>query len=219
MTSHRRRLGGAPGLAVVLVALTSGVAGCTADTGTAATTPALVTPAPPPGSGSDAAATDPADDQEATAADVAFVAAMIVHHEQAVELAGLARGRVADAELADLAERIALVQADEAEQMRTWLERRSTRDGGAEEHDHADDMAGAISRSTLDRAAELQGTAFDRLFIEAMVPHHRGAIEMAEARLAERGDSAVTRWARAIATAQALEIDRLLEIEARLPSG
>jgi uncharacterized protein (DUF305 family) len=142
-----------------------------------------------------------------------------VHHEQAVELAELAPGRVADPELADLAERIALVQADEAEQMRTWLERRSTRDGAADDHDHADDMAGAISRSTLDRAAELHGAAFDRLFVEAMVPHHRGAIEMAEARLAERGDSAVTRWARAIATAQALEIDRLLEIEARLPAG
>ena len=79
--------------------------------------------------------------------------------------------------------------------------------------------ASEISRSTLDRAAELRGTAFDRLFIEAMVPHHRGAIEMAEERLAVPGDSAVSRWARAIATAQALEIDRLLEIEARLPAS
>jgi uncharacterized protein (DUF305 family) len=49
-----------------------------------------------------------------------------------------------------------------------------------------------------------------------MVPHHRGALEMAEERLAEHGDATVARWARAIATLQALEIDRLLEIEARL---
>ena len=218
MTARGTRPLAIPAVALALVAL-GGVVGCTADTGTAAPTPAFVTPAPPAGAESDGAATGATVDQDATAADVAFVAAMIVHHEQAVELAELAPGRVADAELADLAERIALVQADEAEQMRTWLERRSTRDAAAEEHDHAEDMAGAISRSTLDRAGELHGAAFDRLFIEAMVPHHRGAIEMAEARLDERGDSAVTRWARAIATAQALEIDRLLEIEARLPAG
>jgi|SoiMethySBSTD1v2_1073268.scaffolds.fasta_scaffold830877_2 uncharacterized protein (DUF305 family) len=218
-TPRRRPLAAAPA-AVAFVALVAGVAGCTSDPGTAATTPAFVTPAPPSGAESDGTDTGAPVDQDATAADVAFVAAMIVHHEQAVELAELAPGRVADAELADLAERIALVQADEAEQMRTWLGRRSTRDGAADDHGHAeDDMSGAISRSTLDRAAELQGAAFDRLFVEAMVPHHRGAIEMAEARLAERGDSAVTRWARAIATAQALEIDRLLEIEARLPVG
>ena len=215
---RRFALATAPALAVAL-ALAGGVAGCTAGTDAPATTPSFVTPSPPPGSESDGTATGPPVDQEATTADLAFVAAMIVHHEQAVELAELAPGRVDDAELAEMAERIALVQADEAEQMRTWLERRSTRDDAGKGHGHADDMAGAISRSTLDRAAELQGTAFDRLFIDAMVPHHRGAIDMAEERLAAPGDSAVTRWARAIATAQALEIDRLLEIEARLPAG
>jgi uncharacterized protein (DUF305 family) len=219
MSRRGARAGAAPALAVAFAALVGGVAGCTSGAETAASTPPFVTPAPPPGSGSAGASAGAAVDQGATQADVAFVTAMIVHHEQAVELAELAPGRAADAELADLAERIALVQADEAEQMRRWLERRSTRDGATDDHDHDDDMAGAISRSTLDRAAELDGTAFDRLFVEAMVPHHRGAIEMAEARLAEPGDSAVTRWARAIATAQALEIDRLLEIEARLAAG
>ncbi len=156
-------------------------------------------------------------DGEATAADVTFVAAMVVHHEQAVELAELAPGRAADPEVAELANRIAVVQAAEAESMRRWLERRSSRDAAAE-HEHAEGMPGEISRSTIDRAAELNGAAFDRLFVSAMIPHHRGALEMAEARLAERGDPAVARWARAIATAQALEIDRFLEIEARLPA-
>ena len=52
-----------------------------------------------------------------------------------------------------------------------------------------------------------------------MIPHHQGALEMAEARMAASGDPAVARWARAIATAQALEIDRLAEIEARLPAA
>ena len=143
----------------------------------------------------------------------------MLFRSQAVELAELAPGRVADAELADLAGLIAVTQAAEAESMRGWLERRSSRDDAAAGHDHAESMAGAISRSTIDRAAGLDGAAFDRLFVSAMIPHHRGALEMAEERLAESGDPAVARWARAIATSQALEIDRMLEIEARLPAG
>ena len=199
------------------------MSGCTGpspdDSGTA-----FVTPAPPGGTRAGrvralGARTTHAGDGEATAADVAFIAAMVEHHEQAVELAELAPGRVADPELAELAGLIAVTQAAEAESMRGWLERRSSRDDAAAGHDHAESMAGEISRSTIDRAAGLDGAAFDRLFVSAMIPHHRGALEMSEERLAASGDPAVARWARAIATSQALEIDRMLEIEARLPSG
>ena len=205
----------------IAVLMAVGVSGCTGSAPDESGT-AFVTPAPPGGTepaGSARPDAGDAGDGEATAADVAFIAAMMEHHEQAVELAELAPGRVADAELADLAELIVLTQAAEAQSMRGWLERRSSRDDAAAGHDHAEWMAGAISRSTIDRAAGLDGAAFDRLFVSAMIPHHRGALEMSEKRLAESGDPAVARWARAIATSQALEIDRMLEIEARLPAG
>ncbi|MDQ2661050.1 MAG: DUF305 domain-containing protein [Actinomycetota bacterium] len=184
-----------------------------------------MTPAPPggseAGSGEPAASgglSDAPDENGATAADLAFMGAMVLHHEQAVELAELAPGRVQDRELAEFADRILAVQRAEADAMRAWVDKRRTRDDANAEHGHGA-MAGEISRSTFERAAALHGPAFDELFISAMVPHHRGAIEMAEARMAERGDAAVTRWARSIATSQALEIDRLLEIEARLAAG
>ena len=205
----------------IAVLMAVGVSGCTGSAPDESGT-AFVTPAPPGGTepaGSARPDADDAGDGEATAADVAFIAAMVEHHEQAVELAELAPGRVADAELADLAGLIVLTQAAEAQSMRGWLERRTSRDDAAAGHDHAEWMAGAISRSTIDRAAGLDGAAFDRLFVSAMIPHHRGALEMSEERLAESGDPAVARWARAIATSQALEIDRMLEIEARLPAG
>lgn len=216
----RRGLAFGAALAGVLAAGLT-VSGCTAEapdgTGTAT---GFVTP-DPPGGGTrtdDERGDDVASESETTAADLAFIDAMIAHHDQAVELTALAHGRAADSELADLAGRMHAVQAAEAEAMRSWVERRRTRDLPGDEHDHDETMRGEISRSILDRAAELEGAAFDQLFVETMVAHHRGAIEMAEARLAEQGDSAVARWARAIATAQALEVDRLLEIEARLDS-
>jgi uncharacterized protein (DUF305 family) len=190
---------------------------CTAVVADAPTT-AFVTPAPPGGTmpATGAAEAPGAADSEATAADAAFLEAMVAHHEQAVELAGLAPGRAADSELAELAARILSVQAAEAEAMRGWLDRHRARDLPVGDHAHVEAMSGEISRSTFDRALTLEGAEFDRLFLAAMLPHHRGAVEMSEARLAEHGDAAVTRWARAIATSQAIEIDRLREIEARL---
>jgi len=214
---HRRAV--CVALSAVLVAFL--MSACTAASDDSRTSTVFITPAPPGGSPTDgaSAATAVPTDSGATAADVAFVEAMVAHHEQAVELATLASTRTADPELADLAGRTLDVQAAEADAMRSWLERRRTRDLTSGEHDDADAMPGEISRSTLDRAAELDGAAFDELFIDAMVPHHRGAIEMAEARLTKAGDPAVARWARAIATSQALEVDRLLEIASRLASG
>ena len=211
----RRRAGVGAVLAAVLVA--TAVAGCTAAVDESPAT-VFVTPTPPGGgSETEGTATAPAD-SETTTADLAFIEAMVAHHEQAVELAGLAADHAADAELIDLASRIGAAQAAEADAMRSWLDRRRTRELPTDDHGH-EAMRGEISRSTLDRAAELDGAAFDELFIGAMLPHHRGAVEMAEARLAEAGDPAVARWARAIATSQSLEIDRLLEIEARLAEG
>jgi uncharacterized protein (DUF305 family) len=212
------RRGVAVGAAVAAVLVTSALAACTAPDDTGSTT-AFVTPTPPGGASATGRAAAPATESETTTEDLAFIEAMIAHHEQAVELAELAPGRAADAELAELASRMRVVQAAEADAMRSWLDRRSSRDLPADDHGHAEAMRGEISPSTIDRAAGLEGAAFDELFIGAMMSHHRGAVEMAEARLAEAGDPAVARWARAIATSQSLEIDRLLEIEARLAPG
>ena len=112
------RAGGRRAAGACLVVLAMCGTGCAAppgagpDTGRAS---AFVTPEPPERrSGVTAAPSAEASGQESTAADVGFVAAMVVHHEQAVALARLASGRVADPELAELASRIVLVQGAEA---------------------------------------------------------------------------------------------------------
>ncbi|MDQ0892653.1 DUF305 domain-containing protein [Agromyces ramosus] len=213
MRTVRRRPTAATAALIAMVGLS--ITACTAVPDPAPPTAALVTPSAPPGAESARSpASGRAYTQEAIAADFAFVAAMVVHHEQAVELAELAVGRAADPEIVSLAERMSLAQAAEASTMRSWLERRQAT---GESHEHGAAMEGEISRATLDRAAQVRGATFDRLFIAAMVPHHLGAVRMAEDRLAEPGDPAVARWARAMAEGQSLEVDRLREIEARLP--
>ena len=215
MRTERRRCTAATAALLAMVGVS--IAGCTSVPDPAPT--AFVTPSAPPGAESARIpASGGTDAEEATAADIAFDEAMIVQHEQAVEMAELAVDRAADPEIIALAERMSLTQAAEATAMRSWLERRQA--GGralGEAHEHEAAMEGEISRSTLDRAAQVRGASFDRLFVAAMVPHHLGAVRMAEDRLAEPGDPAVSRWARAIANAQSLEVERLQEIEARLP--
>jgi uncharacterized protein (DUF305 family) len=212
---ERRRPAAAATALIALVGVS--IAGCTSVPDPAPPT-TFVTPSAPAGAES---ARDPASGagaEEATAADLVFVGAMIAHHEQAVALAELAVDRATDPGIVSLAERMSLTQAAEASAMRSWLERRdATGRAPGDAHDHEAAMDGEISRSTLDRAARSGGAEFDRLFVAAMVPHHLGAVRMAEDRLAEPGDPAVSRWARAIANAQSLEVDRLHEIEARLP--
>ena len=55
----------------------------------------------------------------------------------------------------------------------------------------------------------LEGDAFDRAFLEMMIPHHQGAIDMAELVLQNAKHDELKEMARAIITAQQAEIDQM----------
>lgn len=64
-----------------------------------------------------------------------------------------------------------------------------------------DDMAGMLEGKT--------GDAFDKAFIEGMIPHHQGAIDMARAALQSAKHDEIKRMARDIISAQQEEIDMM----------
>ena len=64
-----------------------------------------------------------------TSADVQFLRDMIPHHQQAIEMAALAKDRTNRKELLDAAGRIDSSQKDEIEFMQKWLEERNERAG------------------------------------------------------------------------------------------
>lgn len=127
------------------------------------------------------AATDTA--RRPTPADVAFMTGMIGHHAQALVMSALVPGRSARADLALLAERITASQRDEISLMQQWL-----RDHGEEapdpaahaQHDagHAARMPGMLTPAELARLGAASGNDFDRLFLEFMIRHHEGALQM-----------------------------------------
>jgi len=117
---------------------------------------------------------------QATAADIAFMQGMIGHHQQAIEMTDLIPTHTATAAMKRLGDRIAISQNDEIRMMQRWLTNRgqSVPDMHAMHMHGATLMPGMLLPEEMDRLAAANGTAFDRLFLEGMIKHHGGALEM-----------------------------------------
>ena len=123
-----------------------------------------------------------------TPADVDFMQGMIVHHQQAVEMAALVEGRTNNEDIVSLAGRIDASQEDEIEFMTTWLTDRGepvamqmSHSGGDHSMHHGHhEMMGMATPAQMAELAASSGTAFDRLFLQLMIRHHAGAIDMVD---------------------------------------
>jgi uncharacterized protein (DUF305 family) len=154
--------------------------------------------------------------------DVAFMQAMIVHHQQAVEMAALAGDRTNNPAILKTADRIAAGQKDEMKFMTGWLTDRNeevTVPGmGHAGHDHRA-MKGMASPEQMTALAAAQGTAFDRQFLQLMTAHHRGAVEMVEELHKQPGtayDPVMFEFTNEVVTDQKAEIDRMNAVAAGL---
>jgi uncharacterized protein (DUF305 family) len=148
-------------------------------------------------------------------ADVQFMQDMIPHHHQAIEMAALVAGRTNRPELIDVAGRIDASQDDEIAFMQQWLRERGERvpdptaHAGMHTH-HA--MAGMASAEQMAALARAEGTDFDRLFLQLMITHHEGAVNMVEALLEQPGaafDPVLFEFTADIVNDQTAEIERM----------
>ena len=147
-------------------------------------------------------------------ADVTFAQQMIPHHEQAVEMSDLALepARGASADVTDLATRIRAAQKPEIEELTGFLEGwgEDVPSGHGDPGGHGGaghSMTGMMSEDQMDRLADSNGATFDRLWLEMMVEHHEGAVEMARTEIADGQDSRAK--ALAIIDAQTAEITQM----------
>jgi len=158
-------------------------------------------------------------------ADVTFMQGMIMHHQQAVDMAVLAKDRTNRAELVSIAGRIESSQADEIAFMRGWLAERGEpfempgMKGHAHHAHHS--MAGMASPQQMKALAAAKGVEFDRQFLTLMIAHHEGALIMVEDLLKEPGSAAdpvLFQFISDIETEQKGEIDRMDALLAGLSS-
>ncbi len=158
-----------------------------------------------------------------TRADVTFLQHMIVHHQQAVEMAVLVKERTNTEEIVAIAGRIESSQADEIAFMKGWLAARgepledpAMKGHGAHMH-HM--MAGMASPEQMQALAAAKGAEFDRQFLTLMIAHHEGAIEMVEKLLDADGSAAdpvLYRFVGDIDSEQTGEIERMDKLLASL---
>lgn len=159
----------------------------------------------------EAASPAPAGSSGATADDVMFAQMMIPHHQQAVVMADLAQTRAASPLVIELAAQIKAAQQPEIDQMTAWLDEWQAPTLSADEAMSAHGghgMAGMLTDEELQGLEQASGSSFDRLFAEAMIKHHEGAIAMAEP-VVDSGDPRVAALAQAIIATQQQEIATL----------
>ena len=150
-------------------------------------------PAPSSPSGSTAAAQ----------ADIDFAMNMIAHHQQAVEMSDIVLGKDGTApHVAELAERIKSAQQPEIDTMREWLT------GWGQDPDMGGMDHGGGMMSPVDLAAleDADGVTASRLFLEQMIMHHEGAVQMARKELGAGKDSDALDLAQRVVDDQTAEI-------------
>ncbi|MFC8665197.1 DUF305 domain-containing protein [Streptomyces sp. NPDC057199] len=149
-------------------------------------------------------------------ADVAFATEMIQHHRQAVDMAGMADSRGSSQEVKDLATKIKGAQDPEIKTMSGWLtswgEQVPEDMSGMEGHDMTSEMPGMMSSEDMDKLEKASGAEFDTMFLEMMVKHHEGAIEMAETEKKGGKDDAAQKLADDVVTAQTAEIEQMKKL-------
>jgi uncharacterized protein (DUF305 family) len=154
-------------------------------------------------------------------ADVKFMRDMIHHHAQALTMTALVEKRSESEDMRALAQRIDLSQRDEIEMMQEWLRSHDREPDAADSH-HAHDEALMPGMLTADEMKELEKARkgeFDRLFLERMIAHHRGALVMVEELLDQTGaaqESTVFAFTADVTADQSMEIDRMAAMLAGL---
>lgn len=155
---------------------------------------------------------------EHTEADVAFMQMMIVHHDQAVTMTEWVEDRTTDRDLRLMAERMRISQESEMEFMAGWLQDRGTPLRGDHADHSAGSMPGMLTEAQLEKLEAASGEEFERMFLQYMIQHHAGALEMVADLWADGGGNeiAIGRFARDVEGDQGIEIARMQQMLAEL---
>lgn len=168
-------------------------------------------------------------DADHNAQDVNFARNMVPHHEQAVTMSDLALARAANPQVKDLATRIKAAQAPEINLMRGWL---TSWDAGEADHGgHSSDtggmsmgggddrMRGMVDGPTMMQLGAASGQEFDRLFLQSMIAHHQGAVEMAKIQLEDGRFEPAKQLANQVITSQEKEIAEMGQLLRAVPAA
>jgi uncharacterized protein (DUF305 family) len=115
--------------------------------------------------------------------DLMFLTHMIVHHQQALEMAALVPTRSSREEFIRFARYVDGAQQAEIDQMNTLLSAAADRGMKAPHHPMSGDppMSGMLSKAQMAALAAARGPEFEKRWLQGMIYHHQGALDMARA--------------------------------------
>ena len=164
-------------------------------------------------------------DSSYSPADVSFMQGMIVHHQQAVAMAQLVKDRTNNDAILKTADRIEAGQKDEIKFMREWLQER--KEPAAMDHSmhsaHAGHhkMQGMASPAQMAALAAANSVEFDTQFLQLMIAHHQGALDMVKELHRAPGSAyepVMFEFTNEVVSDQQAEIDRMNAVLAGLSS-
>ena len=138
-------------------------------------------------------------------ADRLFLRLMIPHHQGAIAMAEVALKNAEHQEIRDLAEDIVVAQRDEIKELKAIKEQ----EFGTSEVPMEMSAQEMEAMGMMDPEELANKEPFDKAFIDAIIPHHRSAIEMANAAYRENNNLEIRALAETIVDAQTREIAQM----------
>lgn len=198
------------------LAASLGLAGCAANAGSGNSMPmdhgsgsAMSSAMPSAGSMS------PGANADHNQADVMFAQMMIPHHSQAVEMSDIMLAKSGmPAGVTALVTKIKAAQAPEIQQMTGWLTGWGAPTAMSDHSGHG--MTGMVDDSGIEKLKSATGTDAAKLFLEQMIGHHEGAIEMAQQEISAGKSPDAVKLGHDIVDAQQAEITQMKQLLATL---
>ncbi|MFN4044828.1 DUF305 domain-containing protein [Limnobacter sp.] len=176
---------------------------------------------------------------QANSIDIGFAQSMIIHHDQAISMAGIVKGKVSD-NIDLLAYGILTAQLQEIGQMKGWLTawgQRVTPPANApmawvenakgvtnvqdllyitQCKSTKGQMPGMLNVNELNHMRSMNGAELERNFLEAMIKHHEAAIPMARFAINNGQSLLVKGLAKALIREQNAEITAMKKLLTQL---
>lgn len=145
--------------------------------------------------------------------DVQFAQEMIAHHQQALDMAKMVPGKSTNPKVTDLAKRIEGAQDPEIKTMTAWLSKWGASPTASSmpgmDHGSMGSGNGMMTAEEMTKLGQATGAEFDRMWMEMMIKHHQGAIEMSKTHIEKGSNAESKKLAQDIITAQQAEITEM----------
>jgi len=144
-------------------------------------------------------------------ADVMFAQQMIPHHQQAIQMAQMAPSHAQSPKVKQLAAKIRAAQAQEIKTMTSWLHAWGKPVPTGMPAMMAP-MPGMMSPQEMSQLMAAHGAQFDHTFLQMMIRHHQGAVEMAKTEQARGLSPDAKKLAQQIDTSQTAQITQMRQM-------